>query len=173
MAKRPQDDLFESTTMSFGEHLEELRGCLVRALLGLLIGFLIGLSLANRVVHLIQTPLTMALESYYLDKEKTDLQAGDPLAKSENLNVLKTQKKVHDRGQIDPHAILEYLKASSPEQFQDLEVSRYQFRWADVKSGQGQLLCARLSNPKKDDNHAAWRIWESLNADQRQRLVQL
>ena len=100
MAKRPQDDLFESTTMSFGEHLEELRGCLVRALLGLLIGFLIGLSIANRVVHLIQTPLTMALDSYYLDKEKTDLQAGDSLAKSENLNVLKTQKKVQDRVQI-------------------------------------------------------------------------
>ena len=142
MAKRPQDDLFESTTMSFGEHLEELRGCLVRALLGLLIGFLIGLSIANRVVHLIQTPLTMALESYYLDKEKTDLQAGDPLAKSENLNVLKTQELIQDRVQIDPHAILEYLKTSSPEQFQDLEVSRYQFRWANVKIGQAQPLCA-------------------------------
>ena len=173
MAKRPQDDLFESTTMSFGEHLEELRGCLVRALLGLLIGFLIGLSIANRVVHLIQRPLTMALDSYYLDKEKTDLQDGDPLAKSENLNVLKTQKKVQDRVQIDPHAILEYLKASSPEQFQDLEVSRYQFRWADVKNGQGQRLCARLSNPKKDDDQAAWRIWQSLNAGQRQMLTQL
>ena len=173
MAKRPQDDLFESTTMSFGEHLEELRGCLVRALLGLLIGFLIGLSIANRVVHLIQTPLTMALESYYLDKEKTDLQAGDPLAKSENLNVLKTQELIQDRVQIDPHAILEYLKTSSPEQFQDLEVSRYQFRWANVKIGQAQPLCARLSNPKKDDDQAAWRIWQSLNADQRQMLTQL
>ena len=173
MAKRPQDDLFESTTMSFGEHLEELRGCLVRALLGLLIGFLIGLSIANRVVHLIQTPLTMALDSYYLDKEKTDLQDGDPLAKSENLNVLKTQELIQDRVQIDPHAILEYLKTSSPEQFQDLEVSRYQFRWANVKIGQAQPLCARLSTPKKDDDQAAWRIWQSLNADQRQMLTQL
>ena len=34
MAKRPQDDLFESSTMSFGEHLEELRTTLVRALIG-------------------------------------------------------------------------------------------------------------------------------------------
>ena len=56
MAKRPQDDLFESTTMSFGEHPEELRGCLVRALLRLLIGFVIGLAIANRVVKLIQVP---------------------------------------------------------------------------------------------------------------------
>ena len=173
MAKRPQDDLFESTTMSFGEHLEELRGCLVRALLGLLIGFLIGLSIANRVVQFIQTPLTMALESYYLDKEKTDLQAGDPLASSENLNVLKTQELIQDRVKIDPHAILEYLKASNPEQFHDLEVSRYQFRWANVKKGQAQSLCARLSNAKKDQHPAAWRIWQSLSADQRQVLAQL
>ena len=28
MAKRPNDDLFEGTTMSFGEHLEELRTAL-------------------------------------------------------------------------------------------------------------------------------------------------
>ncbi|MEE3372899.1 MAG: twin-arginine translocase subunit TatC [Planctomycetota bacterium] len=173
MAKRPQDDLFESTTMSFGEHLEELRGCLVRALLGLLIGFLIGLSIANRVVQFIQTPLTMALESYYLDKEKTDLQTGDPLANSEDLNVLKTQELVQDRVKIDPHAILAYLKASNPEQFQKLEVSRYQFRWMNVKENQAQPLCVRLSNPKKDQHPVAWRIWQSLNREQKQKLAQL
>ena len=29
-AKKPHDDLFEGTTMTFGEHLEELRVCLFR-----------------------------------------------------------------------------------------------------------------------------------------------
>jgi sec-independent protein translocase protein TatC len=45
------DDLFESSTMSFGEHLEELRGALFRSIIGLTIGFLIATFVANRVVQ--------------------------------------------------------------------------------------------------------------------------
>ena len=65
MAKHPQEDLFEATTMSFGDHLEELRGSLTRALIGLTIGSLIGLIFANHVVGVIQKPLLDALGSHY------------------------------------------------------------------------------------------------------------
>ena len=53
MAKRPNDDLFESSTMSFGEHLEELRTTLVRAIIGLMIGFGVGPDFrrSDRQVH--------------------------------------------------------------------------------------------------------------------------
>ena len=47
MAQAPNEDLFESTKMPFGEHLEELRVCLVRSLMGLGIGFLLGLLVAG------------------------------------------------------------------------------------------------------------------------------
>ena len=68
MAKYPNDDLFESTTMSFGEHLEELRSALFKSLFGLVIGFVIGLAVAERVMTLIQNPLRNALDTYYIDK---------------------------------------------------------------------------------------------------------
>ena len=42
------EDLFEDTKMTFGEHLEELRTCLWKAMLGLAIGMGIGLYFANR-----------------------------------------------------------------------------------------------------------------------------
>ena len=35
MLKKPDDDLFKDSTMTFGEHLEELRVCLWKATLGL------------------------------------------------------------------------------------------------------------------------------------------
>ena len=35
MAKKPTDDLFEKSTMTFGEHLEELRVCLFRGVIGI------------------------------------------------------------------------------------------------------------------------------------------
>ena len=42
MAKHPNDDLFEATTMTFGQHLEELRAALFKALAGLVVGVLSG-----------------------------------------------------------------------------------------------------------------------------------
>ena len=46
MAKSRDDDLFKDSVMTFGEHLEELRSCLWKAVLGLVIGVIIGLYLA-------------------------------------------------------------------------------------------------------------------------------
>lgn len=68
MAKYPNDDLFESTKMSFGEHLEELRVCLFRALIGLMIGFGIGLLVGTYVVDFIQTPLRNAMINFHVEK---------------------------------------------------------------------------------------------------------
>ena len=42
MTKRDKDDLFAESTMTFGEHLEDLRRCLVRALLCLVAGTVVG-----------------------------------------------------------------------------------------------------------------------------------
>ncbi len=67
MAKYPNDDLFESTKMSFGEHLEELRVSLFRAVVGLVIGFAIGLFVSRHVMNWMQFPLKSALENYYID----------------------------------------------------------------------------------------------------------
>lgn len=65
MAPRQNEDLFESTSMTFGEHLEELRVCLLRALMGLAVGMAIGFLIADDVVGWIKSPLTEALQEYY------------------------------------------------------------------------------------------------------------
>lgn len=67
MPRRPErdEDLFKDSTMSFGEHLEELRKSLFRAVLWLIGGVLIGLLVANRVVSFVQTPLEAALTRYF------------------------------------------------------------------------------------------------------------
>ena len=74
MPKRPDDDLFGATTMSFGDHLEELRVSLFKAVLGLVLGFFVGLAFANWVVAYIQTPLKQALEDHFIKKAIGDLQ---------------------------------------------------------------------------------------------------
>jgi sec-independent protein translocase protein TatC len=66
MAKsHDEDDLFKHTSMTFGEHLEELRSSLFKAVISLAIGFGIGLYFAPDIVKLVQSPLESALKTYY------------------------------------------------------------------------------------------------------------
>jgi sec-independent protein translocase protein TatC len=68
MPRHTDDDLFQSSTMTFGEHLEELRTCLIRAAAGLAIGVLLGFFVARPMVHLIEEPLRRALADYYSNR---------------------------------------------------------------------------------------------------------
>lgn len=68
MSRPLDEDLFEETKMTFGEHLEELRVSLFKALFCLLVGFIIGLFYGAQVVRIIEGPLKVALLEFYEDK---------------------------------------------------------------------------------------------------------
>ena len=68
------EDLFQETTMTFGEHLEELRACLFKAIFGLVIGCLVGLAVGGYVVRFIQKPVLDALNEYYITQNVQKVQ---------------------------------------------------------------------------------------------------
>ncbi|NDC52857.1 MAG: twin-arginine translocase subunit TatC [Planctomycetia bacterium] len=78
MPRPDDDDLFQSSTMTFGEHLEELRGCLVRATAGLAVAVLLGFFVAQPVVKLIEEPLRRALGHYYTKRSIETFDAWKP-----------------------------------------------------------------------------------------------
>jgi sec-independent protein translocase protein TatC len=51
--------------MTFGEHLDELRTALFKAVAGLAVGMLMGLLVGKQMVAVIEAPLTKALGTYY------------------------------------------------------------------------------------------------------------
>jgi sec-independent protein translocase protein TatC len=69
------DDLFDKSSMSFGSHLEELRKCLLYAMIWLCAGVGIGLFFAKHVVNYVQTPLKRSLSEYYANKAKALVEA--------------------------------------------------------------------------------------------------
>ena len=129
MSKQPPDDLFSDSTMSFGEHLEELRGVLVKAVTALAIGFLIGLFLANEVVQQIQDPLKKALGKYYLETASLELEAEmekqgiSPEKKKERRELFKKKtvagesQRIPDVIYIDAEALLRKLQKAFPDLF--------------------------------------------------------
>lgn len=87
MLKQPNltDDLFEKSSMSFGEHLDELRKALVKSAIWLAAGTLIGLFFATSVVKFIEQPLRAAMDEFYLNqtaarfKKINNVEAPEPL----------------------------------------------------------------------------------------------
>jgi sec-independent protein translocase protein TatC len=76
----PKDDLFDSKTMTFGEHLEELRSSLAKALIWLAVGMAVGLGFfADRVIRYVQTPLESAIREFNADRDLARL-GEDPKA---------------------------------------------------------------------------------------------
>jgi len=70
--------------MTFGEHLDELRRALVRAVLSLVIGCLIGLIFAGDLIDYVQIPLREALTDYYTRLEAEKLTAEQGLVTNEH-----------------------------------------------------------------------------------------
>lgn len=116
---RQNDDLFEATKMTFGQHLDELRGSLIKAIAALVIGTLVGLLFAQRLVDYVQTPLRDALVDYYrdyeaerykewlLDEHKNGAELPDDLDAAAKLYA--ERGLVAERRKVDPHELAKAL----------------------------------------------------------------
>ncbi len=111
MAKQRYDeDLFKDTTMTFGEHLEELRGALLRALVGLVLGMVIGLLVGKQAVEFISSPLESALQRYLVHRSLADLAKKGETLSPEETELIEHQDMVFDDHQFEPQAIVSQLR---------------------------------------------------------------
>lgn len=135
MTRRPGDDLFEDTRMSFGEHLEELRKTLVRCLIFVGIGCGVGFFVAENVVNFLQTPLVNAIKQYNdeaaLERYVEELgfyppEIEDQLAKG------RAPQTVF----IDPGQLVEAIRTISPGSLDEIDLVSYRFlpTWINPKN---------------------------------------
>jgi sec-independent protein translocase protein TatC len=130
MRRQYDEDIFKDTTMTFGEHLEELRMRLFKAILGLVVGFLLGLAVGGHVVNFIQLPLERALKKYYqkqsVEKIEADLQQlrqagydlpGDP---EELKKFVARENLMPQEVYINPKELAWQLKKTEPGQSKTL-----------------------------------------------------
>ena len=84
---RPTRDLFDDTSMTFGEHLEVLRVHLIRAIIGLVIVVIICLLNGKKLVNVIRNPIDQALAKY--SKLQVDDDVTEGLAEKWGLDTLR------------------------------------------------------------------------------------
>ncbi len=112
---RYDDDLFKESTMTFGEHLEELRRCLFMALLGLVVGFLLGLVVGRQVVALFERPLSRALTDFYQrDAHERAAAANLPYSSQDLDKLIDQQGLIFDEVEVDPRQLAEGLSGRPP-----------------------------------------------------------
>ncbi|MGI6402582.1 MAG: twin-arginine translocase subunit TatC [Thermoguttaceae bacterium] len=78
---KKDEDLFDQSSMSFLEHLDELRACMIGAILSVALGLIVSViplgfapSLATMAVDYIQRPLKKSLETYHILQSQRQLQ---------------------------------------------------------------------------------------------------
>jgi sec-independent protein translocase protein TatC len=167
MAKKPHDDLFEKSTMTFGEHLEELRVCLFRSVVGVAVACVIGFIIANWVVRFFQSPLERAMQKYYVDRALVDFKARFNTVPVEVHQMVTEEGLLPETFDIEPAQLAEVLRLTYPERFAGLEFSPYWFTEADFLEGGAKRLCQRLASAENAaDESPAGRIWQLLTESQ-------
>ncbi len=100
--------------MTFGQHLEELRRYLFRAILGLVVGCIVGLALGEKVVLFIQTPVRNALAKYYEQE-----------AKDKTTTLSPEQKQLLSEAGYTKESDLEWLRETVANKHLSFEVRSY------------------------------------------------
>jgi sec-independent protein translocase protein TatC len=152
------DGIFESTKMTFGEHLDELRATLIKSVLALAIGFAIALLFAGWVVDYVQTPLKSALEDYYRGQAKKSYLAyleerrldGAPVPQDLDAaaQLMADEGLVLEERLIDPREVLESIQKALPGA---IDASKLPPRDPTAPIDRAQLVPLRMYHNLADD----------------------
>ncbi|HEY4313103.1 MAG TPA: twin-arginine translocase subunit TatC [Pirellulales bacterium] len=149
MTPKPNEDLFQDTTMTFGEHLEELRSALFKALLGLLAGCLIGLFVGDYMVELILKPLEGALETYYAATSVVKYNEWAELRREKNLPVPYSPEQIKQLVNRD-HMLFDIVYVDPRQAWQ--EATRINPQWiGKLPAAAEPDLAAVAAPPEKQD----------------------
>src|SRR6516225_6074927 len=92
MSTKPEaEDMFEDTRMSFGDHLEELRQHLWRAIFGFLIALCFSFFIGKAILRVIAAPVEEQLLEFYANRAKQiKVDMADPMDRFDELNAKKS-----------------------------------------------------------------------------------
>lgn len=137
------DDLFQDSRMTFGEHLEELRATLVKGMLSLAVGILASLYFTPSVVQFLQTPVERAIKDFRVQKARGELEKQYGFVPDEMAFLLSEYRLVPNEVRVNPADLLKLLQAYRPEDFPRL-IDDLEFTGLSVPLNQVPAIANRL-----------------------------
>lgn len=163
--REPNEDLFEGSRMSFGEHLEELRVVLVRALIGVALGCVVGFYFADRVVKILEKPLVDAVNDYRFEDATNELISRYEFVPPEYTAWMDQDHKIPRQVMVDFGQIVQGLQTVIPDFAEHVNLDPYSFRAGHFFQTRIPQLCQRLSTHSGADEIATEKlkaVWELL-----------
>jgi sec-independent protein translocase protein TatC len=143
----PSDDLFEHSRMSFGEHLEELRGVLIRCLISAAIGCVFGFMFANPIVKMLTRPLVKAMEEYIKTESIENLVNRKGYVDPDLDAWLQEEKFVPRQTYVDPLDLVAAIQTILPNFADQIKIEPYGFRPENFQLDKINELCQLISQP--------------------------
>ena len=151
MVLQPSEDLFEDTRMSFGEHLEELRSVLMRAIAGLAVGFLIAMVFASNIIQFLQNPLEDAIRDFNKTQAERNITAKLGYVPPEIRPRLDNDQLIPRKLKIEPRQLAEVLNQYYPDLAEDPLYDEYDFSPAQLALESVPDFSSRLAEPPEAD----------------------
>ena len=145
--RRPSEDLFEESRMTFGEHLEELRGALIRSLLGIAIGCAFGFFVAQHVVGFLQQPLFQALKKFNDNQANAEYKKRLGYFPPEIQTKMQQDDLAPTTVYIDPGQLITVIRTISPGSLAEIDLTPYQFNGTHVPLDNVPIISRWLIEP--------------------------
>jgi sec-independent protein translocase protein TatC len=168
--RQPNEDLFESSRMTFGQHLEELRGTLVKCVIAIALGCVIGFSFASQTVEYLKGPLVEAMADFNATQAADDIIEREGYVAPELLPWLEEEKLTPRRMRVDPGELVRSLQAVIPDFGAKVNLNPYGFRVSHFDQARLPQLCERLINRDTEPQSIAARlteVWSPLDESER------
>lgn len=133
------DDLFAETRMSFGDHIEELRHHLWRAILGFLVGLVISFFIGWSALRFISAPVERELNRFY---QKRVEKIAETLHNDEDPHLQEMNNPREFEVQVNPKGLARTLGLPEPagEEWISMPLRLRPLDWAIANSEAGRLV---------------------------------
>jgi len=143
--RQTNEDLFEDSRMSFGEHLEELRHVIVKSLYGLVVGCIFGFLMANSVVKFLQRPLNEAIGDFKIAQAENRLkEENQGFVPPELRQRMKSERLIPKSYKLDPRELVKAIRPFfNPDALEVVDLTPYRFTSVEFKEGLAGDLVSR------------------------------
>lgn len=174
--EQPNENLFENTRMSFGEHLDELRKVLIRSVIGMALGCVVGFYFANQTVEFLTKPLTDAIGKFHVQQAEKRLVVKNGFLDPESTPWLKKDNMAPETVYVDPGEFVHMLRKISPDFLSGVELNPYGFQTGNFHADRLPELCRRLSQQtaltEPGKARLEW-LWNQLDSAQQRSVIRI